>query len=240
MTVENGEAAATASTVSEGQNGECLEGLLDTKSKPSLATLIRTVDELLPVFTAEPWRQHKPLAVGIDKALTATGILKPWEVGAVLRRYCGRRMYRQALASGGSRFNLTGDVVGEVTPQEAEWARVQLGHFDARQAELAAAQRTAREQHKREREAGRAKATAGFVVNRRADRTAANKPNGAPPHCEASPEIIAAQPSPPALGPSGGDGLAGLRAAAAARRVAKVNAKAPVVDLNTRRKESAR
>jgi sRNA-binding protein len=138
MTAINGAALATAPAVSEGQIEERQEGLLDTKSKPNLATILRTVAELFPVFAAERWQGHKPLAIGIDQALIATGILKPFEVGQVLRAYCRRRMYLVALAAGGPRYDLDGNVAGEVTAEQAHNAKLLVEHMDAKAAGAAA------------------------------------------------------------------------------------------------------
>jgi hypothetical protein len=73
---------------------------VDTPSRPhraGAATLLHTVAELFPVFTAEAWQPHKPLALGIDKALIATGILNPLATHVhpqahVPGRACSRRL----------------------------------------------------------------------------------------------------------------------------------------------------
>lgn len=102
---------------------------------PSPADLVSTLADLFPrAFVAERWRPHKPLRVGIDADLIATGVVKAWEVHRVLRFYCGRRMYLVATAAGGPRFDLDGTPVGAVTPQEAEWASRQLARMDSRPA----------------------------------------------------------------------------------------------------------
>jgi hypothetical protein len=85
MSLENEEAGAPEFAGTAGPKAEASEGLINTRPGPGLTTLFRTLAELLPVFTADPWEPHKPLAIGIDKALIATGILKPWEVRLVLR-----------------------------------------------------------------------------------------------------------------------------------------------------------
>jgi hypothetical protein len=97
MSLANGAAPATASTVSGGQIGERVEGLTNTRPKPNPAIVIlRTVAELFPVFTVDRWLPHKPLAIFIDKALIATRILKPFEARLVLRAYTRRRVYHCA------------------------------------------------------------------------------------------------------------------------------------------------
>jgi hypothetical protein len=56
MTAINGAAPATAPAVSEGQIEERQEGLLDTKSKPNLATILRTLAELFPRIDMDAYR----------------------------------------------------------------------------------------------------------------------------------------------------------------------------------------
>jgi sRNA-binding protein len=95
-------------------------------------------DQFPAVFTLHRWKPYLPLAIGIDKALIATGILKPFEVGLLLNAYCRRRMYQQALAAGGPRYNLDGTVDGEVTNDQSAFAKVRLARIDERAAEAAA------------------------------------------------------------------------------------------------------
>lgn len=223
MTAVNGAAPATASTVSEGQIGGELEEPTSTKLRLDHTTVIRAVAELFPdTFVIERYRPHRPLKRGIGNDLIERGVLTRQET-RFLHSYTNRRQYLVASVEGAERIGLDGQPCGTVTADEAQWAAIRLAHLDARQAALAAAQRTAREEHKREREAAHAKDAARFVANRRADRAAADKTNGAGPHREVQPEIIAvapplpvtaASPQPPRLS------LAGLKAAAQARRAA--------------------
>jgi sRNA-binding protein len=147
MSHQNGAAPATALTVSEGQNGGALEEPTNTKPGSSLTSLIRTVAQLFPVFTEEPSQPHKPLAIGIDKALLATGGVKPFELGRIIRAYCGRRMYQAALAAGGPRYDLESNACGEVAPEHIERAKAVLADMDARAVaaarEIRAAQKAA-------------------------------------------------------------------------------------------------
>jgi sRNA-binding protein len=137
MTPTSSAAAATERTVTDGRIGGHRERLTDTKSYLAPSSIIGVLAELFPVFVAEPWQPHKPLAVGIDKALIATGILKPFEVGLVLRAYCRRRMYQVALAAGGPRYDLDANVAGEVTAEQAYSAKLFVEQMDAKAAETA-------------------------------------------------------------------------------------------------------
>jgi sRNA-binding protein len=137
VTSESEAAGAPEFAGSAGPNGERPEGLTNTKPKPNIATLLRTVAELFPVFTAEPWQPHRPLAIGIDKALIATGILKPFEAVQVLRAYTRRRMYVAAVAAGGLRFNLDGAPCGEISAEHQVCAKASLAAMDAKAARAA-------------------------------------------------------------------------------------------------------
>jgi sRNA-binding protein len=75
-------------------------------------------------FTAEKWRPHRPLKIGIHLDLIATGILSQHEAWPALRSYTRRRMYLAAVAAGGPRIDLDGNPAGEVTPAEAAWAQI--------------------------------------------------------------------------------------------------------------------
>jgi sRNA-binding protein len=156
--------------------------------------IVATLTGLFPrAFTADQWRPHRPLKTGAHLDLIATGILSQHEARAALRSYAGRRMYLAAVAAGGARIGLDGEIAGEVTSAESEWAQKQLDQLDAA---AAAAQR-------------QAKANA--------------RPNSAKSKAAPSATPAAAPASrdkPAALR----DGLAGLRAAAAARRAATVTA----------------
>jgi sRNA-binding protein len=69
-------------------------------------------------FTAEKWKPHRSLEIGIHQDLIDRGVLLPTECRAVLRRYCARLMFQRALASGGPRYGLDGEPVGEVTADQ--------------------------------------------------------------------------------------------------------------------------
>jgi sRNA-binding protein len=94
-------------------------------------------------FTADRWRPHRPLKTGVHLDLIATDILSQHEAWAALRSYAGRRMYLAAVAAGGARIGLDGEIAGEVTPAESAWAQKQLDQLDAA-AVATAAQRQAK------------------------------------------------------------------------------------------------
>ena len=84
---------------------------MSTKSDINIAALAA----LFPAaFSAEPWRAHRPLKVGIGNDLVARGVLGAREVNAALKRYVDRLMYQKCLAAGGARVDLDGNVAGEV------------------------------------------------------------------------------------------------------------------------------
>jgi sRNA-binding protein len=137
-------------------------------------------------FVAERWQPHKPLKIGIDADLIASGILTPSEVDSALSSYPSRRMYPVPTAAGGFRFDLDGNPADEVTPQAAEWARAKLAHMDAHPAREA-------------RKAGEGRA---WIEARRAARAAAER-------CKAA--SATSQPPPVKkthARPSGGTGTA--------------------------------
>jgi sRNA-binding protein len=205
MSCTNDEAGAPEFAGSAGPKAEASEGLINTRPGPGLTTLLRTVAELLPVFTPDPWEAHKPLAIGIEKALIATGILKPWEVRLALRAYCRRRMYVAAVAAAGARYDITGNVAGEVSEQHQACAKASLAHMDAKRAEAAAKVR--------------AEQKAAWLAEKakRAATAAAGKPKGPRPSA-AAPQPATSGDQPRRLG------LADLKAAAAARKAAQIGA----------------
>jgi sRNA-binding protein len=91
-------------------------------------------------FSAEPWRVHRPLKVGIGNDLVARGVLGAREVNAALSRYVDRLMYQKRLAAGGARVDLDGNVAGEVSKEQRCRAERLIALIKARQlAEAAAA-----------------------------------------------------------------------------------------------------
>jgi hypothetical protein len=103
MSHTNGEAGDAVSSAPAGQDAVSPKGRkpTDNPNKPDLTSLIRTVAELWPIFTSDAWRPHRPLALGIDKQMIDTGIVKPWE--AARRASRGRSAVTFEIASGTSR-----------------------------------------------------------------------------------------------------------------------------------------
>jgi sRNA-binding protein len=181
--------------------------LADPPANPSLASLIPVLSGLFPVFISECWREHRPLKIGIDADLIATGILKGWETKIALRHYCSRRMYLKAVAGGGPRFDLHGNPAGEVSIEDREWARTRLAEIDDRQARKAASIQASREA---EHQAVRQQKEAEKAAHGRAPRTPSKAPR----------DRTRVQPSQGVRR----DGLSDLRRAAAERRAGKVSA----------------
>jgi sRNA-binding protein len=129
---------------------------MSEKNDSTPASLISALAGLFPaVFAAEPWRVHKPLAIGISADLIAAGILTPQEVGIALRCYTGRRQYFVGLAGGGPRYDLHGNIAGEVSPRHVEDAKRRLAGLDAAREAKALAAQAAQQQARRERRARR-------------------------------------------------------------------------------------
>jgi sRNA-binding protein len=189
----------------------------DTRSGVSPSTLISVLAGLYPgVFVAEQWRPHVPLAVGVGNEPLAAGILTRLELRVALGAYCSRRLYRVALAAGGDRLRLDGTSAGPVSDDHRAHAVEQLAAMDTAAATAAAATLAAFKVARDEREAKRAAEAAAFMANRRA-RKLQEKRNGATPTDGVTLAATSVAPGqPPRLG------LAGLRAAAAARRAANL------------------
>jgi sRNA-binding protein len=111
---------------------------------------IPVVAELYPqCFTAEKWQPHRPLKIGVHLDLIARGVLLPDECRALFLRYCFRLMYQRALAAGGPRFDLDGNVVGEVAADEIEHARAVVAQMEAKVLAQAEAARIEKAERKR-------------------------------------------------------------------------------------------
>ena len=111
---------------------------MSSKSDTNIAALAA----LFPaVFSAEPWRAHRPLKVGIGNDLVERGVLGAREVNAAMKRYVVRLMYQKCLAAGGARVDLEGNVAGEVSREQRCRAERLVARIKARQlAEAAAAE----------------------------------------------------------------------------------------------------
>jgi ProP effector len=179
----------------------------DIAAPPSSAKpgeLLATLSELFPAcFVAENWQPHRPLKCGVANDLITLGVLQRAETRA-LGWYVARRMYQVALAAGGARYDLDGNVAGEVTLEQAEKARAMLADMDRRQVEAASAASAARQveraKRKSEREAEAAKAAREFIAARRAARKAVEEPKGPAPYHASKDRCTAAGPAPGAAG----------------------------------------
>src|SRR5215470_15966800 len=101
-----------------------------TKSDAHIAALAA----LFPAaFSAEPWQAHRPLKVGIGNDLVVRGVFGARKVNAALKRYVDRLMYQKCLAAGGSRVDLEGNVVGEVSNEHRSRAERLIARIEARQ-----------------------------------------------------------------------------------------------------------
>lgn len=77
-------------------------------------------------FTKFPvFQKPLPLKIGIREDLVAIGY-EPEAVQRFLRRWCSQPEYQAALVSGGSRYDLDGQVCGAIPPEHREIARAQL------------------------------------------------------------------------------------------------------------------
>jgi ProP effector len=114
---------------------------MTTESDTNIAALAA----LFPAaFSAEPWRAHRPLKVGIRNDLVARGVLGPRELNAALKRYVDRLMYQKCLAAGGARIDLEGNVAGEVSNEHRSRAERLVARIEAPQlAETTAAKAAA-------------------------------------------------------------------------------------------------
>jgi sRNA-binding protein len=161
-------------------------------------SILETLAELFPnTFAAERWQPHKPLKHGIHFDLIARGVLTLEET-RVLRFYVRRRMYQSALAAGGPRYDLEGNESGQVEPEQAAAAARWLSAIDTASAAKADQIRQA------------------VRSLRRNAQPRVWKVDSDTPAVRPAPASIPAQNVPQRLG------LAGLKAAAQARKVAAV------------------
>ncbi len=103
---------------------------MTTKSDANIAALAA----LFPaVFSAKPWQAHRPLKVGIANELVVRGVLGAGEVNTALKQYVDRLMYQKCLAAGGARFDLEGNIAGEVSKEQRCRAVRLVARIKARQ-----------------------------------------------------------------------------------------------------------
>jgi ProP effector len=107
------------------------------KSPRDAQKTIEALAELYPqLFVAEGWRDHKPIKIGIAADLLDGDLLQSADKW-VLGTYTTRRKYLQALVAGAPRYDLDGAVAGEVTVEQAEHAAKLLACIDALRAKKA-------------------------------------------------------------------------------------------------------
>jgi hypothetical protein len=103
---------------------------MTTKSDVNIAVLAA----LFPAaFSAEPWQAHRPLKVGIGNELVTRGVLDERGANAALKQYVDRLMYQKCLAAGGARFDLEGNIAGEVSREQRCRASRLVARVKARQ-----------------------------------------------------------------------------------------------------------
>lgn len=78
----------------------------------------------------------RPLAIGtaemISADMCARGITGAGKIQAAVAIYTRRAIYLKALIAGGARYNLAGEPVGEVTPEQQQMAREKLSAMNGK------------------------------------------------------------------------------------------------------------
>lgn len=78
----------------------------------------------------------RPLAIGtaelIAADICARGITGAGKIRAAVAMYTRRAIYLKALIAGGARYNLAGEPVGEVTPEQQQMARESLSAMNSK------------------------------------------------------------------------------------------------------------
>lgn len=78
----------------------------------------------------------RPLAIGtaelIAADICARGITGAGKIRAAVAMYTRRASYLKALIAGGARYNLAGEPVGEVTPEQQQMARENLSAMNSK------------------------------------------------------------------------------------------------------------
>jgi sRNA-binding protein len=175
------------------------------------------LSDLFPkAFARDEWEQHRPLKLGINHDLA--GLLTEHEGWVALKVYTHRRMYAVALTNGGPRYDLYGNVAGEVTPAEIEDAKKRLAWIDAMQEDRAINAKAAVQAMRQARQAEDTKRAANgheWIEARRAAMAATERPDAAPVAPRPMPEKTSIRLSSASVR---GLSRANLAAAAAARR----------------------
>ncbi len=78
----------------------------------------------------------RPLAIGTAELMAvdmcARGITGAGKIRAAVAMYTRRASYLKALIAGGARYNLAGEPVGEVTPEQQQMARENLSAMNSK------------------------------------------------------------------------------------------------------------
>jgi ProP effector len=109
---------------------------IETDKKYTAAqNTITALADLYPACFAVFQERRKPLKLGIRDEIIAAlaGAATPQEIARALRRYCGNVGYLKASVEGASRIGLNGEVVGQVSAEEASNARQRLQQLQKRQ-----------------------------------------------------------------------------------------------------------
>jgi sRNA-binding protein len=118
-----------------------MEGWMTISKQDIHAALTHLAEAFPQTFLLERCRPHRPLKVGIAADLQARCPALEWRVLKVaLAAYTGRVMYLRGLVAGAGRIDLDGNVCGEVSAADTEYATVKLAEIlAAREARKAAA-----------------------------------------------------------------------------------------------------
>jgi sRNA-binding protein len=106
------------------------------KPNPAHDTIV-ALAELFPACFAVFQDRRKPLKLGIREDLIAamTGAITAKEASLALAIYCGNHGYRKACCKAGApRIDLNGNTVGSVSAEEAANAKQRLAQWRAKQA----------------------------------------------------------------------------------------------------------
>jgi sRNA-binding protein len=111
----------------------------NSTARAAVPVIEKLAERFPAVFVADKWQPHKPLAHGIrDQIRAACPEIGRRKVCNALYFYVGRLIYREALIAGATRIDIDGQVVGEVSPQEAHDAAERVAIEKARRDSQAA------------------------------------------------------------------------------------------------------
>ncbi len=88
---------------------------------------IRRLAELFPAAIREEPAERVPLKLGIDQDILAAGAgINRWRICNALRLYTAHRAYGEAVAAGGVRYGLGGNIAGPISEKHRLRARMEL------------------------------------------------------------------------------------------------------------------